>query len=319
MPYNSIISRTDADALIPVDVASDIQVDLADSSWLMGLARKLPNMSRAQTRLPVMSALATAYFVTGDTSLKQTTEVNWDNTYIDAEEVAAIVAIPEAVLDDADYDIWGEVKPALVEAFNIAITNAVLYGTNIPATWTTNMSASAGLVAFATAAGSVASLATFTDFYEATEGETAAGAADGVIALLENDGYQANGHIGHVVARTLMRNCRATGGEKLYPDGYNIDGVDAVFPNDGTQDSTEAYLISGDWSKLVYSVRQDMTFKVLDQAVLQDAAGNITYNLAQQDMVALRAVMRIGFALPNTINRMNETEATRSPFAILTA
>jgi len=62
-----------------------------------------------------------------------------------------------------------------------------------------------------------------------------------------------------------------------------------------------------------------MTFKVLDQAVLQDAAGNITYNLAQQDMVALRAVMRIGFALPNTINRMNETEATRSPFAILTA
>jgi len=50
-----------------------------------------------------------------------------------------------------------------------------------------------------------------------------------------------------------------------------------------------------------------------------DGAGNIIYNLAQQDMVALRAVMRLGFALPNPINRMNPTAATRYPFAVLTA
>jgi len=36
-------------------------------------------------------------------------------------------------------------------------------------------------------------------------------------------------------------------------------------------------------------------------------------------MVALRAVMRCGFALPNPINRMNQVAATRCPFAILTA
>ena len=57
-----------------------------------------------------------------------------------------IVPIPEAVLDDSAFDIWGEVQPALVEAFGIAIDQAVLYGTNIPASWTTNLGA-AGLVA----------------------------------------------------------------------------------------------------------------------------------------------------------------------------
>jgi hypothetical protein len=78
-------------------------------------------------------------------------------------------------------------------------------------------------------------------------------------------------------------------------------------------------MISGAWSQLVYAMRQDITYKVLDQAVIQDGAGNIIYNLAQQDMVALRAVMRLGFALPNPINRMNTNSATRYPFAVLTA
>jgi len=36
-------------------------------------------------------------------------------------------------------------------------------------------------------------------------------------------------------------------------------------------------------------------------------------------MVALRAVMRLGFALPNPINRMQQTAASRAPFAVLTA
>jgi hypothetical protein len=53
--------------------------------------------------------------------------------------------------------------------------------------------------------------------------------------------------------------------------------------------------------------------------VIQDAAGNIIYNLAQQDMVALRAVVRLGFALLNPISRMNPNPVTRYPFSILTA
>ena len=76
-------------------------------------------------------------------------------------------------------------------------------------------------------------------------------------------------------------------------------------------------LISGDWTQLVYAMRQDITYKVLDQAVIQDAAGNIVYNLAQQDMVAMRCVMRLGWNVPNPINQIQPTEASRYPFALL--
>jgi hypothetical protein len=75
--------------------------------------------------------------------------------------------------------------------------------------------------------------------------------------------------------------------------------------------------IAGQWDQLVYAIRQDMTYKLLDQAVIQDAAGNIVYNLAQQDMVAMRVVIRLGFALPNPLNRMVAAAATRFPFSVL--
>lgn len=321
MPYNSQISRTDASPLIPQEVSNEIIKSVAETGTLLRLARRLPNMSAAQRRLPVMSALATAYFVSGDTSLKQTSELNWENKYIDAEELAVIVPIPEAVLDDAQYPIWDEVKPELIAAINVAITGAVLYGTNIPASWTTNLGA-AGIIAGALAASHAISLADYTDLYEAILGEKDDGTT-GLLGLLEADGFMASAHLAHTSMRRKLRNVRDADGHPIFLPSmqvrgqYDLDGSPCEFPMDGSISST--YLLtSGQWNQLVYSIRQDITWKILIEAVIQDGSGAIVYNLAQQDMVALRAVMRLGFALPNPINRMNQTAATRFPFAYLT-
>jgi hypothetical protein len=322
MPYNSIISRTDADALIPEEVSNEILNNVPQKSAVLTLARKLANMSRNQKRMPVMSALATAYFVSGDTSLKETTEVNWDNKYIDAEELAVVVPIPEAVLDDANYDIWGQVKPSVEEAFGIAFDKAVLYGTNIPSSWTTNLGA-AGLIAGALAAGHNPSLAAYTDMYEAILGESGAGAA-GLFGFVEDDGFMVTGTICPTSMKRKLRNVRDINGQPIFTrsmqgtNQYELDGAPCLFPLNGAISSTY-YAIAGQWSQLVYAMRQDITYKILDQAVIQDSAGTIIYNLAQQDMIALRAVMRIGVALPNPINRMQPTAASRFPFAYLTA
>jgi len=323
--YNSLISRTDAAALIPEEVSREILKTTPQQSAVLSLSRRLPDMSRAQKRLGVMSALATAYFVTGDTGLKQTSEVNWENKYIDVEELAVIVPIPESVLDDQDYDIWGEIRPSIEEAFGLAIDQAVLFGTNIPTTWSTNLGG-AGLTAVANTASHRLSLAGYTDLYEALLGETPGG-TDGVLMSIEADGYMATGHVADLSMRGKLRNCRDSDGNPIFKRSmqdstrYELDGEPIRFPQNGAFGgaSNSELLFAGDWSKLVYAFRQDITYKVLTEAVIQDASGNIVYNLAQQDMVALRAVIRLGFALPNPINRINSTAATRCAFAVLTA
>jgi HK97 family phage major capsid protein len=329
MPFNSLVDRTDSAPLVSEEVVGAFLNEVAGVNPLMQMARRLPNMNKKQNRLPVWQTLPTAYFVSGDTGLKQTSEVSWANKYIDAEELAVIVPIPESVLDDSDYDIWAQVKPELLRAFSLAITGAVLYGTNIPATWTTNLGA-AGIVAGSTAASHTISAAAYTDLYEAILGETAAG-VDGLFMLTEADGFMVSGCMCDVSMKGKLRNVRDSNGQPIFKTAmqgtgsmqsatrYELDGCPCVFPDDGSIVSASSLVVSGAWSQLVYSMRQDITWKVLDQAVIQDAAGNIVYNLAQQDMVALRGVMRLGFALPNPINRLNPTAATRYPFSVLTA
>lgn len=322
MPYNSLIDRTDAGALIPEDVSREIIQSVPENSAVLSLARRLPNMTRAQRRMPVLSMFPSGYFVNGDTGVKQTTNVDWANKYIDAEEIAVIVPIPESVLDDVDYDIWGEVKPLLLGEFGRIIDLAVLFGTNAPASWPTDVLAAAVAAGNSYNSGSDANK----DLYDEILGDA------GVLALIEADGFAVSGHVAAMSMKGKLRGLR----EKVYNGStmvaagaplfvrsmqeggaYTLDGETIVFPKNGGFDAAQAWMISGDWNQLVYSIRQDMTYKLLTEAVIQDAGGNIIYNLAQQDMVALRCVMRLGWQVPNPINRMQETEASRYPFGAL--
>jgi HK97 family phage major capsid protein len=96
--------------------------------------------------------------------------------------------------------------------------------------------------------------------------------------------------------------------------GYSLGGEAVMVLENGAADA-DAPLLSGDWSQVAYAMRQDLTFKLLDQGVIQDGEGEIVYNLAQQDMVALRCVMRLGVQIANPVTNLNTTEATRYPFA----
>ena len=99
MPYNSVIDRTGASATIPEEVSNAMIKNLEYQSAAMQRFTRLP-ISRAQERFPVLSALPTAYFVSGDTGLKQTTQIAWANKFLNVEELACIVPIPESVLND---------------------------------------------------------------------------------------------------------------------------------------------------------------------------------------------------------------------------
>lgn len=309
----NIISRTNAEALIPAEVASEIVQGVPQYSTVMSLATKAPNMSTKTRRLPVLSSLPTAYFVNGDTGMKKTTNAAWANKYFEAEELAVIVPIPEAVLDDSSYDIWGQIKPLIMEAFGVAFDNAVLYGTNAPSTWPTN------LLAAATAAGKVVTLGTGADLYDDILGE------DGLFSLVESSGFGVTGNIADMSMKGKYRGLRDTSGQPLFktsmqsPTQYELDGAILEFPRNGVMDSKKALQFAGDFKQILYTMRQDVTYKILDQAIIQNSDGSIAYNLAQQDMVALRAVMRLAWQVPNPINRLETNGTKRYPIAVLKA
>jgi HK97 family phage major capsid protein len=309
MSYNNVVSRTDAAALIPEDVADDLLKYLPKASAALTLFRQV-RMSRAQQRMPVLSALPTAYFVDGDTGLKQTTEANWANKYLNVEELAAIVPIPEAVLDDTSFDVWGEIRPLLEEAVGRALDAAIFFGTNKPASWPDDIVTSAA--------------AASNDFVRGTNTAANGGIAADVseaFALVEAEGFDVNGVIANRAYRGLLRNTRDNDGVRLAEvSPQQVYGVDVSYPMRGiwpATGSSDVELIFGDFMEGIIGLRQDFTYKILDQAVIQANDGSIVYNLAQQDMVALRIVFRVAFQVANILNRDEPTEADRYPFGYI--
>lgn len=309
--YGDVTTRTDSSALIPEEVSSEMLGMATEASAVMSLFRSIP-VSRAQVRFPILNSLPVAYWVTGDTGLKQTTDMSWSNKYMNVEEIATIMPVPDNVLDDVDANIWDEAMPLLAQAFARVFDLSVFFGTNAPASFPS--------------AVKVASLAAGSNVTEGTNAAAAGGFLgdiDDAYAKVEEDGFEVNGFVGGVTLRSKLRKNRNTigdmtdGGVRIGADLKSIDGHPVVYPMKGqwAVTSGSARVFVGDWSQFVRAVRKDITLKVLTEAVIQDNTGAILFNLAQQDMTAIRLTMRVGWQVVNTINNENPTEATRYPVA----
>lgn len=294
------IDKTNVEALIDTQVANEIFEGVVKESKALSMFRRLPNMTSDKTKLRVLDSLPIAYFVDESTNngRKNLTKMAWDKKYINAAELAVIVPIKENVLNDTSIDIWSEVKPRIVEAFGKKIDNAIFNGTDKPADWR------AGLIPSIVTAGA-----------EVTEGDNLYSDINDVMTKVEESGYNVTGLLGGVGLKGKFRMLTDTTGQPI--KGTEIDSLPKAFLDNGAWDKTKSILIAGDFSQAVYAIRQDVTYKVLTEAVIQDPSnGDILYNLAQDDMVALRVVMRLGWEIPNPVNALNET-ATRFPFANL--
>ena len=147
----------------------------------------------------------------------------------------------------------------------------------------------------------------------------------GVIAKVEESGFFVSGHLADISMRAKLRGLKDKQDRPLFlasmqqAGNYTLDGSAMTFPRNGAWDPSAALMVSGDFSQLVYSIRQDITFKLFTEGVVQNTDGTIAYNLMQNDMVALRAVMRLGWEIPNPINALKTNKNQRFPFAVLTA
>lgn len=307
MAYNNIIGRPDvSDAIIPEAVVSEIIKAATEQSVVMTQAKRTP-LSTLVTKQPITATLPAAYWLNGDTGLKQTDKQTWGSLTITAEELAVIVPIPNAVIDDAGIPLWDEVKPSLGEAAGALIDAAAVFGTNKPASWPV------AIVPGATAAGNVVQAGTGADI-----GVDVASLAEKIDTM----GFAINGFASRPGISWTLRALRDNSGRPLYTDALGASGYPGLYglPNaevrNGAWDASAAELIAVDWTKVIYGVRQDITYDLFTEGVISDDEGKVILNLMQQDCKALRMVMRVGFQVAAPATRIGT--GTKYPAGVLT-
>jgi HK97 family phage major capsid protein len=309
--YNNLTSRSDASALIPEEVSKEMLGKAVEASTALRLFRKVP-VRATQVRFPILSALPQAYWVAGDTGLKQTTEIGWQNKYLNVEEIAVILPVPDNVLADVDANIWDEAMPLMVEAIGRTFDEAVFFGVNAPSSFPTNVTS-----AVASAGNDVAVAAT------AAQGGFF-GDIDNMLEKVEADGFDVSHYVAHVSVKSKLRKSRDTQGKKVDEsrtngalnmiDGYGVDySMKGLWPTA----SGDPLLFGGDFSEFICGMRSDISMKLLDQAVITDSEGNIIFNLPQQDMTAIRLTFRAGWQVSNRINNENTNGSTRYPVGLV--
>jgi HK97 family phage major capsid protein len=252
------------------------------------------------TNAPVLTTLPEAYWVsesaTDADGVKPTSKAVWGNKQFVVEEIAVIVPMHEDAVADATEDMLTNVTQLGGTAIGKKLDEAVLFGTDKPATWI-----SPALLPAAVAAGK--------DFeVSPTPGENdLAGSIFQAAAAVDDSGANPSAILSANGLRFRLANLRASDGSRLFssvsgPDGAvtnQIAGLDATFVKNGAWDNTQATALVTDGSRILIGVRQDITVKFLDQATI--GTGDNQINLAERDMVALRFKARYAYVLGNTM------------------
>lgn len=119
--------------------------------------------------------------------------------------------------------------------------------------------------------------------------------------------------------RTLRQNDDGTGDYLYNPlgggdfgtiNGRRVELIEAAPTKasaEGTATPNLPIMMYGDFKRgVAYGEKSDVRLKMLDQATITDVDGETVINLAEQDMIAMRAVQRVGYkvTLPTAMRRL---------------
>ncbi|QIS21262.1 phage major capsid protein [Nocardia terpenica] len=313
MAFDKIISRpgtgngslpSDRFAIVPEQVVTEVVQLATQSSAIMQRAKQIRMSSKTYTQ-PVLASLPEAQFINGEPTeplaatgqdkrgLKPTTSIKWEPLTMTAEEIAVIVPIPDALVDDASVPLWEQVRPLIAEAVAKKLDEAGIFGIGAPASWDKTLLS-------ANVADTV-DASQFTDYAAAV---AEAGRRLGV------QGLGMTGFISEPGLQWKLATARDNVGQPLYvPPTQNGPGMLYGLPLNETGNgawlngATDQRIIAADWSKVYLGVRQDVTFKLFSEGVISDEQGNVLLNLMQNDAKALRCVFRVGFTVAQPISR----------------
>lgn len=295
----AMITDSDIKALITPEIQQEVIDDIVRESVVLKHFTRLPNMTSSQREIRIADTLPLVYWVEGNTGFKKTTNLEWANKRIVAQELATIIPIAINNVRDTAIDIWSEIRSKVVQDMHRKIDQAIITGEDKPPMFR------ASLIDTIINAG--ASILTTNNFVNDT---------DLSMAKVEASGYIPNAIMGGVGLRSDLRKVTDSTGQPIYASW--LDGLEKIYVENSSWDSNKAKYIIGDFSKCVYAIRQDVEFEMFTQGVVSDpSTGNVVYNLMQQDMIAIRCTMRLGWEVPNPVNILQPNPLVRFPLSLV--
>ena len=290
------ITQADAEALFDEALAAELITALPRSSSALQALTVVP-MGTRTTRIPVLSALPTAAFLSADQAPKPMSEAAWVNKTLTAEEIAVIVPISESVLEDASIDVVARVTSLIVQEFGRVLDAAVFFGTGAPSTFPV------GGIFGAIGAGS-----------KVTTTGVISTDLNAMFAAVEAVGLDVTDVFATRAMKAQLRGITSSVGTPIYVPSEgeantgSIYGIPTRYPLGW--DSTKAQAMAINDGAAIIGLRSDVKTKILTEASITGFG-----NLAEKDSVAIRAVMRVGFQIANPATIENPTGA--NPFAAI--
>ncbi|WP_338854779.1 phage major capsid protein [Clostridium perfringens] len=273
--------KDELQGFVPVEQAKDIMKSIARGSSILRLSTVKP-MTSDTKKFPVMTEGPGAYWV-GEGERIQTTKAGWIYPEMKAKKLAVIIPVTKEKLKDSTINVFEELKPEIAEAFYKAIDAACLFGTNSP--FAKNIFNSA--------------VKAQNFIVDGTSKSLDLDVSD-VMALIEDDGFDVNGFVANNGIKNRLRKLRDANGNQLFVNGVDTKefyNEPIEFSRNGAWDKTKAEIIAADWSKSLVGIRDGLEYEILKEATLQgtvDTDGK-PISLAEQDMIGIKATMRLGF------------------------
>jgi HK97 family phage major capsid protein len=280
---------SDFSGIIPHEYSQQIIDEVEQQSAVLQLAQTMPMGTRI-TELPITGKLPAAQWVTGAAAppagpgRKPYTDLTLVPQVITAEEIAAVVAIPQQYLDDNTINLWNWARPKMAEAIAIRLDETVLFGgAGIPATFPVGGVCSN---TFSTAVGGGAG--PFPSAIDAVD------AVNNAMSYVEGQGLNVTGHSADIGSKGRFRGVRdQTGalllgteqvGTKQRPTLYGEPIAYSQYAGNPPNTGNISF-ITGAWNYLVIGVREDIRFRIDPSGTIADDAGKVLVSGFQDNVV----------------------------------
>lgn len=265
------ISTVELQGLVPAELRTEIIKDVTEGSVMLQLAN-VKEMNQPTMQFPVELDKPGAYVV-GEGQKITVDKASWKTIEMTAKKIGVIVPATREALEDGIINIPQEVKASIANAFARKIDECTMFDS----TEFYGSGKSIFELAEGTALNSTGNI--FED-------------ASNLMGLVEAEDLEPNGFVAPRTLKAAIRNDKNAALNYVVEDKVNgeparMHGEAIVYSKHF--DKSKAQLLTGDFDKVYVGILDEIEYKVSDQGTVGDI------NLFEQDMVAIRATMRVAF------------------------